>query len=275
MLAMIYPLHAGNALRLMLMPPSGAVRLRVLRKTSGDFVSVDDPQAVVVYDGQAVGSLTDFTAVQNGVTLHYMAFYHDGARWSPGGSKSAQAGVRYEDQSVDVPGILRDRLDLGLRQYVARGALKHRSGHIPVMTASPMYEDTPMPVVTLHVDDDSAAEMGIGDELGELGIGDDGMGHSLDGWLSRYQIQVVAWSLNAEERETLRKAIKAVLLANGPVFEDAGLLQRTLSVSNQEDFTTYAAPVYKVVARFGCLASTAVDRRDIVVTEVTSSQNSD
>lgn len=270
---MIYPLHAGNALRLMLMPPSGAQRLRILRKTSGDFASVDDPQAVVVYNGPVVESLTDFTAVQNGVTLFYMAFYHDGARWSPGGVKSAQAGVRFEDQSVDVLGILRDRLDLGLRRYVSDGALKHRTGHIPVMTASPMYEDTPMPVVTLHVDDDSAAEMGIGDELGDLGIGDDGMGHSLDGWLSRYQIQIVAWSLNSDERETLRKAIKAVLVANAPVFEDAGLVQRTLSSSNQEDFTTYAAPVFKAVARFGCLALTAVDRRDIVVTEVTSSQN--
>lgn len=271
---MIYPLHAGNALRLILMPPSGVTRLRVLRKPVGTFDSAEDDQAVVVYDGEPCQSITDFRAVPNGPTLHYSAFYLDGSRWIQGGIKSAQAGVRFADASVDVVSILRDRIDLGLRPYVARGALKHRSGHIPILTASPLFEETPLPVITLHVDDDSPGEVFVGDELMDVGgIGDDGMGHSLDGYLSRYQIKVVAWSLNADEREVLRKAIKAICLANGPVFEDAGIVQRSVSASNQEDFTTYAAPVYQAVIRLNCLAPSALDRSDSIVTEVTLQHN--
>lgn len=269
MITFIQPIAVGNALRIFLRPPPGAVSWRLLRKDTDSFSGFDDPSALLVHEGtEAV--VTDVAGLYNGMPVFYRAFYLVAGAWEASSSARGLANATFSDLSADPLVLTRNRLDLGLQVYVDRGLLSHATGRIPVMTASPLLEETPLPVVTLHVASDSSQERFVGDAVGPDWVGDSGDWHSAEGWLSRWQLTIVGWCLNADERIALRQAMKAVLMGNLSVFDAAGMVQVDLQFSDVEDFQSYSAPVYMVNCTLSCYAPSMVDGidpaiRDIVV----------
>lgn len=268
MISFIQPLAIGNALRVYLRPPPGAVRWRLLRKDVDSFAGHDDPSALLVHDGTE-SVVTDVAGLYNGAQTFYRAFYLVAGAWVDSPSAVGRPDATFSDLSADPLTLVRNRLDLGLQQYVQRGILSHDHGRIPVMTASPLVEETPLPVVTLHVAADSSQERFVGEMLGPDWF--DGVDwHSAEGWLSRWQLTIVGWTLNADERATLRQAMKAVLMGNLSIFDAGGMSQIDLQFSDVEDFQSYTAPIYMANCSLTCYAPSLVDGidppiRDVVV----------
>lgn len=74
MIRIVQPLPAGNAIRLFLDPPAGAVAWRILKKSSDTFTDQDDPSAVIVYEGDE-RVVVDAAYLQNDVKVFYRPFY--------------------------------------------------------------------------------------------------------------------------------------------------------------------------------------------------------
>lgn len=250
---------AGNAVHLMISPPPGARRWRVLRRTTPDFAGHDDAGAVLVHDG-ADNNLIDLSGLENGLTYHYRAWWHDGVDWHVGGDAQIAPAASWVDWSPDVLGTLRDRIEAGLRVAVQRGSLRHPRGRIPVFKAPPLEDSAPFPVVTLRLLSDSPAEHGIGDDIPGFVVGDEsylGWGSS-EGWISRVVVEVVGWTLNPDERLTLRSQLRAVILANQPVFDELGWSLIEFEQRDADDFEQFNAPVYQTIGTFSCLAPAVV-----------------
>ena len=270
MIAMIHKIPAGNGLKIILMPPSGTVRIRLLRRDDNAFTGHDDAQAILINEGTEK-YVVDTAALYNGHTVYYCAYYYDGAVWSATGIVAATPEANFVDVSADALSIVRNRLALGMQVYVERGQLLPSSGKIPVMTASPLAEQTPMPIITIHLANDSSEHRFIGDMItNDLFDANEWEWHSHDGYYSRVQLTIIAWCLNSDERIVLRNALKAVLIANLAVFDAAGLMQVDLQFSHQEDFISYAAPIYQAVCNFTCYAPAAVDSVDTAIRDVNS-----
>ena len=207
MLSMAYALPAGNAVRLVLSPPTGADELALLRRDDGAApAGLNDAAAVPVYRGDPVRSVLDWLAVPAGVELRYRALWRVGSSWLDGGVRSVRADARFLDRSVEPLLVMRDRLDLGLRGYVERGELRPSSGEIPVLIASPLIEETPMPVVTVHLESEVQDVAPVGGLLAP-----DRGADSFTGHVSRVVMKAIGWSLNVDERLALRRAMTAVL----------------------------------------------------------------
>lgn len=86
-----------------------------------------------------------------------------------------------------------------------------------------------------------------------------------EGWLSSVQIQIVGWSLNADERIELRKAIGRIIKANLSLFDHEGMIQIEVSQQDVEDFTSFSAPVYQSMASFSCLAPSHISIADPLI----------
>lgn len=259
MISLVYSLPAGRAIRLLVQPPMGAQHWVVLRKGTPDFTGHDDPDAVPVPRDSDRGAL-DVYGLIDGQTYYYQAWYFDGMTWTSSSVKQGQAQTGFVDASIDVLMFLRERLEYGLAHYVKTNRLTHENGYVPVLTSPPMFGHVPMPIVTCHLADDSPAERGVGDSL----LGDrinavTGQITETDGWLSRYVINIIGWSLNADERAAMRKAIKAIVLSCMPVFDSVGMQQVEFSVSDTEDFESFNAPVFQCVGTFICVAPSAVE----------------
>lgn len=254
-IALISPIGAGNALRISIAPPAGAVAWRVLRRTSDSFTGPTDTDAIMVYAGTARVVLDD-NGLTNGTPVWYRAYYWDGAAWSSSASATATPQATYSDESTDALSVVRDRLDDGLLVEVQRGVLHHADGAIPVLTAPPVYDATRFPCVTVHLQSEAPRERWIG----ENATGDDNdkdyfSDTSTDGagWLAQTQLTIMGWSLNPDERKELRKSIRRILVANLPVFDERGMVNVNFSQQDTEDFESYAAPVYQVMTSFDCL----------------------
>ena len=266
MISFIQPLAIGNALRVYLRPPPGATVWRLLRKDADTFAGHDDPSALLVHEGTET-AVTDVAGLYNGLPVFYRAYYFVAGIWVDSASATGTADSTFSDLSADPLTVVRNRLDLGLQVYVQRGLLTHDHGRIPVMTASPLVEETPLPVVTLHVAADTSQERFVGDLLGADWF-DGGNWHSAEGWLSRWQLTIVGWTLNADERIALRGAMKAVLAGNLSIFEAAGMSQIDLQFSDAEDFQSYTAPIYMVNCSLSCYAPSLVDGIDPAIRDV-------
>ncbi len=270
MISLIQKVPSGNALRVLLMPPASATRIRLLRKDADTFSGHDDPAAVVVSDGLDK-SVTDLSGLINGERVFYRAYYLIGGAWTPTATASAVPEATFVDVSVDPMVLVRDRLELGLKVYLDRGVLSHERGFIPVLTASPMIEDVSLPLATVHLAAEAPDIRSVGEVIQEdVFTGTDGLWHSFEGGYSRTDLTIVGWSLNADERITMRNALKAVLMANLPVFDAAGLLLVSWNFTDQEDFQTYAAPVYQAICNFTCYAPSAVESVDPAIRDVVS-----
>lgn len=267
---MIQPLAAGNALRVILDVPAGAVRCRLLRKVSETFAGPHDPDAHLV-SCELERSTLDMVGLVNG-TLYYYCFYtFDGSVWTASRVVSATPAATYEDRGGDVLTLVRERLDLGLQAEVARGALTHEQGHIKVLTAPPLLESTVWPVVTVHLASEAPGERGIGEMLvSDVLDDDDDQWTESEGWLARVSLTIMGWSLNPDERIELRKALRRVVLANLPIFDFAGMVQPDFSQQDMEDFATHTVPIYQVLCTFTCLAPVVVGSKVGAIKEVIS-----
>lgn len=273
MITMVQPLHVGNALRLFVQPPAGAVRWRILRKGSDTFSGHDDTGALVAYEGDET-VVVDAASLMNEVMAFYRPFYTtDGTNWSPGQTAHGTPRSIYEEHTTDVMSVLRDRLEAGLKIEVERGNLVNELGYVQVYTAPPSMErDLLFPLVTLTLDRESSDIRGIGENIS--GDEFDPVGFDWlesEGWLADVQVTVVGWSLNSDERIELRKAIRRVVLANLPVFSWHGFEMVNLSMSDNDAVSgEYGAPVYQVMAEFSCVAPVRVGGRVGAIEDVIS-----
>ena len=268
----ISPIAAGAALRIFLTPPVGAIAWRILRLPTDTFAGPSDPLATLVHAGTSKSVLDDGGLI-DGSLYWYRIYYWSGTAWTASESVSASPSATYTDESEDALTVLRDRLEAGLLVEVQRGHLVHVDGAIPVLTAPPVYDDTRFPVVTVHLQNESPAERYIGENL----TGDDNdidwfSGTSTDsqGWLAETTLTVMGWALNPDARKDLRKAIRRVIVANLPVFDEHGLLNVSFTQQDTEDFTAYSAPVYQVMTTVTCKTPILVSAPGAdIITDVT------
>ncbi len=259
MISLAQALPAGNAIRILLTPPAQAQRTRLLRRSDDVWTDQDDPGALLVLDAAGARSAVDLQSVINGQTYYYRAWHLVDGAWLATRSVPITAGMDYADGNVDALMFVRERLDLGLREHLAAGRLQHPRGHIPVLIAPPIFEDSPMPLVTLHLTDESARERGIGELIrNDAAVSIAGQPQVHEGWLASVRIAVIGWSLNPDERASLRQCLRSVLLANLSVLDAAGLQQVDWSMQDVEDFTSFAAPVYQVIGAFSCIAPVSI-----------------
>ena len=280
MISIVQPIFAGNALRLFLEPPAGAVAWKVLRKGSSTFTGHDDASALVAYEGDE-SVFVDTEALRNEVMQFYRPFYTSdgGVSWTAGAVASGTPRATYEDLSTDVLSFVRERLEAGLLVEVERQNLLTDIGYVQVYTAPPSLErDLRFPLVTVHVENEEPSERFIGEDLaGDWldAVGDDGS--FSEGWLANVSLAIIGWSLNPDERVELRKAIRRIVVANLPVFGDRGFQQISLS---QQDIDAingeYPSPMYQVMNTFTCLAPVrvgGVERDSLTIRDVISRRN--
>jgi hypothetical protein len=264
MISYIAPLAAGNAVEILLAPPAGATRWRLLRKRADTIAAADDAGANVVADGDDK-YIVDRTALVNGTIYYYRAFYWVAGTWVAAASRPVTCEATFQPIGVDTLDIVQERLKLGLKVYVDRGLLTHMDGAIPVLLATPAYEGAPFPLFTVHLTNDGQEARFVGESLVEdqviSGIGDEPDELvEIEGWLSRQQIQIIGWCLNGDVRKELRKALKAIVQANLPVFESIGMTQIEVQLSDLDDVSSYPVPMYQVSCSLSCIAPNAVAR---------------
>lgn len=272
MILMVQPLAAGNALRIALNPPVGTSRIRLLRKAGqGTFFGPDDPDALLIADGLDK-SITDFSGLLNGEEVWYAAFYWvPGSGWIAAAPKKATPVASFAEIGTDVLSLVRERLQFGLKEIVDRGLVQHERGFIPTLLASPQVEEAPLPLVTVHLTNESpdlrfVGEMIATDQYDEAS----GDWKSFEGSYDKVDLSIVAWSLNSDERIVLRNSVKAVLRANLPIFDAAGMLLVSWSFSDVEDYERYQVPMYQAVCQFSCYAPSAVETVDSSVLGVST-----
>jgi hypothetical protein len=255
MISFLLALAAGNAVSVILQPPQGAVKWSVLRKTTNDIAGLSDPAATLVYTGSD-NYFVDTSGLINGLTYFYAPFYYDGTQWSAAAVASVVPQCSFEFIQTDVQTFLRDRIAAGLAAAVARQAIFPQSGAIPVLTASPVFEDVSFPVVTIHLQSDGSGERAVGEAVG-ADVEDATLGQ-FEGWLSRYQLAIAISSLSSDERITLRNLVKSIVQANLQIFEAVGMELIDLQFSDQEDFTTYNVPIFQSLGAFSCVAPASI-----------------
>jgi hypothetical protein len=270
MISFVRSMAAGTAVKVVIRPIEGAARWRLLRRADDAFAGPDDEDALLVYDGVETG-IIDVQALANGQVYYYRAYYLVGDAWTPSATVSCTPAATFLDVSVDAKLTLRERLDDGLRALLGRGAIVHPKGHIPVLTAPPSIDDVVFPVVTLHLTSDAPQERGLGDvpnhDTREVNV-EKWTEH--EGWLSRVQVAVIGWSLNSDERDLLRKAIRAVVLANLPVFDFLGMQLVEFSQQDAEDMENFNAPMHQSIGTFSCTVPAIVDSTLDVLHDVQS-----
>lgn len=256
----ITPHSAGTALRFTYALPVTGKAYIILRKLANDFTGETDPAATVVKVGMGQSeSFLDFQFLINGTLYYYKPYWTaDGITWTGETVRSATPAATYVPESPDALTFLRERIDSAMQVALARGELNHPNGAIQVLTASPTEESTTFPVVTLHLTQESSDVRGLGDGVGIDFQPTETSWRETKGWLSRVQIAVVGWSLNPDEREALRRALRDAVIANLDLFDAAGLLTVDFSQQNVEDFQSYNAPIYQTIGQFSCLAPSIV-----------------
>jgi hypothetical protein len=274
MISLINVLPVGNALRISLLPITGAVYWRLLRRLDSKFAGEGDPNATVVYEGDSK-SILDSLGLKNGIETFYRAYYHDGIGWI--GSSSAQSAIptaSFADLSPNPLLVVRDRLALGLDVYIERGLLRHPLGAIPVLTASPIIDQVVFPIVTVHLASDGSVVRAAGEGVStDVYASDLQTFDAVEGYYSHWGLTIVGWTQNGDERIALRTAVKAILIANFPVFDAAGLLTPDISFStDMDDFQSFSTPIYRTECTFGCLAMSAVSGFTPVITDVSLTQ---
>ena len=264
-IAYAQPLPSGNAAQIILNPAPGEVSWRVLRKV-GDplttaFSGPTDPAGLQVYDGNS-RYINDFLGMVNGQPHCYAIFPRNaaGAYVAPIAYAAVTPSQDFSDTSVDVQELVRVRIEAVLAAMTNSGALVLSTPSIPVLSIPFYNQTTPLPVVTVLLGSDGSDTRSLGDALGAGEF--DGVGWTgSDGWLSKVGIDICAWSLNGEERNELRKAIKAAVIASLGFFDDAGMVQVDLQLRDEEDFQSMNAPIFKTVGSFTCQAPSSVSTR--------------
>ncbi|WP_191058321.1 hypothetical protein [Geminicoccus harenae] len=259
MIHTVHSLPVGNALRLFLSPPADALRWRILRKGTDDFAGPEDPGAVLVYVGDEKAVL-DTKALTNDLAAFYRPFYWIDGAWVDGGaSASGTPRATYQDASTDVLTVVRDRLAAGLEVELQRNVLRHPTGQIQVLTAPPQADNARLPLVTVQLVSEEPPERAAGDELDTSFDAIGGVWVDSEGWLARVTLSVTGWSLNPQERNALRQALRRIIVANLPVFDDAGMLKIEFSMQDHDAVNDeFKAPLYLTNGSLVCLAPVVV-----------------
>lgn len=260
---MIQPIPAGNALRLFITPPTGAKYWRVLKKGADTFTGEDDGAALVAYEGdEAVFVDSHVASLPNGVKKFFKPYYRMADdSWLAGATAEATPAATYEDGAVDVPSFLRERLEAGLRVEVERGNLNAELGYVQVYTGPPVIDQNlQFPLVTITVDGEDPAERALGEDISgdEFDVLGDEWFES-EGWLENCRLSVVGWSLNADERNEMRKALRRIIIANLSVLAAKGITLPNVSFQDVDAVDgEYGFPVFQVLATFSCVAPVRV-----------------
>lgn len=270
MISLVQVLPVGNALRVFIVPPVGSEAVRLLRRTADTFTGYNDVGAFLVSESLD-HAVIDTTGLVNGQAYFYKTYALIGGQWVAGRTVSGTPNAIYQDESVQVVEFIRERLAAGLLVEVQRGALQHELGKIPVLIASPTFEDTKWPVVTIHVAADSSDNRFLGETIDPDWFDAEAFEWvGSEGWLSSVRLNIAGWALNADVRAALRKAIKRIIMANLPVFDERGMYQITMSQQDNDDFQSYSAPVYQSICQFSCVARSAVSAVEGAIREVIS-----
>lgn len=257
MISFAQSLPVGNAARIVMAPPEGAVRWRLLRKSEDDFTGHDDAHALVVMDGDE-RSVVDRQTLLNGFTYHYKLYWTaNGADWTATPTVAVAVASTYQEVSEDVLMLVRERIDLGLQEEIRRDELRHPRNRIRCMTAFPWSETDIWPVVTVHLSSAASEVRGIGEVIAPDEMADE-VWEEGEGWFERVQLDVIGWSQNPDERQALRRSIRRIILANLPVFDDAGFLNVDLRQTDAEEPGDRNTIIYKSIGSFSCLAPVKV-----------------
>jgi hypothetical protein len=265
---LIQPVGCGNAVRIIVEQTHGEQTWRVLRKESVEFAGPNDPAAFLVYEGPD-RNITDARMLVNGVTYYYALYgYINGGLSSLVAIHDVVPNATFDDLSVDAQEIIRDRLDTTLNSMILRGKLAISKSSIAV-TSIPFYsQGSELPVVTVLFSGGSSSIRGMGDLIAQNDFVGDACIDS-QGWLSAVSLDVTAWSLNAAERNSLRRGLEAALAANLSVFDDLGLqMLEVNSVQDMEDMQSMNVPVYQTIFRLGCTVAVAVTDEYSLITDV-------
>jgi hypothetical protein len=258
----IRPLAAGNALQLSLVPPAGATHWRILRKGDAVFSGPDDAAALNVYEGDDTTVVDAMPGLINEMPCGYVAYFWVAAAWVASNVALGTPRATYADLSTDVLSLLRDRLEAGLAEEVRRGTFRLGEGRtiMEVFTAPPVIGQVEPPLVTVHLETEQPGARGIGELVApdELLEDDDIREH--EGWLADVSVEVLAWSLNPDERVELRKALRRIVVANLPVFSAAGMEQINFTQRDAEFLNGEFGPnpVYQAACSFTCMAPVIV-----------------
>lgn len=273
MISMVEPLHAGNALRLFIEPPTGAIEWKILRKGSGTFAGVGDPSALMVYQG-GENVIVDTNSLQNGVMAFYCPFYTtDGQTWTPGPVSNGTPNANYAEHTTDVLTDLRQRLEAGLFVECQRGNFQTELGYIQVFIGPvPLDQNQRFPLVSIQMEGEDPSERSLGEMLSADSF--DSIGGDWDeseGWLSNVRITVQGVAINSDERNELRKALRRVVLANLPVFEGLGWSQPSLQTHADDNAVNgeFPAPLFITNNTFSCVAPVRVGGPVDAITDVT------
>lgn len=284
-IALLRTLPIGHAVELVVSLDPGTMAWHVLRRTDDDFPvdPLDDTNSVVIHVEQCAPTdharqipVLDLKDVRHGQPYWYIAYGYDGLQWRGASPQPFTPQPHAHVRSIDPLTLLRDRLIVGLQDAVIAGRLKPASGNLPVLTAPPQTDTTTWPLVTLHLETDTAAERAIGEQIDQdYRRLTDGDWQETEGWLSRIEISVVGWSQNPDERSVLRQELKHLIIGNLPVFAALGLITPDWNQRDSEDFTTYNAPVYQTAGAFSCLVPSALTWTVPDITAITVSTSYD
>lgn len=266
---LLQPISCGNAVRLVVQPTGNETRWRLLRKETNVFTGHDDPAAFVVHDG-ASRFLTDARLLVNGVAYHYALYGYAAGSWGVPVMASVVPEALFEDASVDPQELVRERVDVTLHSMIQRGLVQLSRSNVAVMSIPFYTQGGELPVVTVLYGNGSATGHALGEQMSTDEFdGSDFIG--TQGWHESISLEVSAWSLNAQERNTIRKALQAVIAANLGIFAESGLMNfEVQSVQDTEDTQSMNAPIYQTVIRVGCQAVCAVTEVDGSFTSVST-----
>lgn len=262
MISILQPISVGNAIRIFLTPPTGAVYWRILRKGSDSFTGFNDPDALLVNECSEK-TILDTSSLLNNVMAFYKVYYRlSNNTWQASATAFATPAATYLDQTTDVQSFVRDRLEAGLKVEVERGNLINDLGYIQVFTAPPaITQNMQFPLVSVHLDDESPSERGIGEDFGDDFDSVGGDIYESEGWLSSVTLSIVGWTLNPNTRIELRKALRRIIIANLPVFDDKGFIHIEFKTQDVDALSgEYNADIYQVMGTFSCMAPVRVGR---------------
>lgn len=257
---LVNQISCGNAVRFIVSATVNEARWRLLRKEAGTgvtFTGQDDPAAFLVHDG-GERFLTDSRLLVNDIPYIYALYGLVDSVWGDPVLTTVTPSATFDDLSLDVQEIVRERIEVTLHSMIQRAQITLSKSAVPVMSIPFYTQGGDFPVVTVLYGNGSSTVRGLGEQLSQdESDGSDWIGSQ--GWLSSVTLEISAWSLNAHERNILRKALEAVIAANLGVLEEQGLnMIEVQSIQDTEDTQSMNAPIYQTTLRLSCQVAVAV-----------------